>query len=302
MIFVVLPTSLVLSPARFESYVVTTVLLGYWCHMRNRPLSAALCWSLGAWLKWFPAFFIVAQEVRALLVQKRRWQWAQAAGVFAAVSLALNLPFILASLAASGGIDNWLYPYRFHAGRGVSGDTILGVATMWFGEVSASHYSGLWTLALVAAAVVVKPAMRFEYRCMLIGIAMVILNRVYSPQFNLWFLPFVILAAAREEPQDRRFLLGLVAAIEITNVVIYPFAYVHAREELGEFLPLAATQRGGVWAVVFSEAVVLRGVLLGVLAAFALGRRSGESGVSVSESNEDLSREAARNAYAPGQL
>jgi hypothetical protein len=74
-------------------------------------------------------------------------------------------------------------------------------------------------------------------------------------------------------------------AIEFTNVVIYPFAYVHAREELGEFFPLAARERGGIWAVVFSEAVVLRGVLLGLFAAFALGRRSGEFAARESDKN-----------------
>jgi hypothetical protein len=271
MLFVVLPTGLVLYPQRFESYVIATVLLGYWCHRRRHPLWAAFFWTLGCWLKWFPAFFIAAQELRAIVIERRRWQWLKVAGVFVGVSLALNLPVILASLAKYGNIDNWLYPYRFHAGRGVTGNTILGVAQMWLGELRWSDYSGAWTLALVLAALVVKPSLRIEYRCILICIAMLVLNRIYSTQFNLWFYPFVILAVAQETSSRRRGLLTILLILDVLNVLVYPLSYVMSLREIGTFSPLAAAHSGGVWTFVFSAAVVVRGAMLVVLAGFVLG-------------------------------
>jgi hypothetical protein len=285
-LFVLLPTNLVLSPERFESYVTFTVLLGHWCHRRGRPALAAFFWSLGCWLKWYPAFFIAAQELRALLIERRRWHWLKATGVFVGVSVALNLPFILANLVVHGNIDNWLYPYRFHAERGISGDTILGVAQLWLGELRWSDYSAIWTLGLLFAALVVKPTLRIEYRCMLVCLAMLVLNRIYSTQFNLWFYPFLILAAAQETSSRRRGLLAVLVVLDVLNVLVYPFSYVWTLREVGSFAPLAAANSGGIGTVIFSAAVIIRGILLVVLAGFALTERRCEESAAAADSAE----------------
>jgi hypothetical protein len=221
-------------------------------------------------LKWFPAFFIAAQEIRALLVEKRRWQWLRVSGIFLGVSLALNLPFVFANLAIHGNIDHWLHPYQFHAARGVSPDTVLGIATLWFGQVPVSDYSGVWTFALVCVALVVKPSLRFEYRCLLICIAMLLLNRIYSTQFNIWLYPFVILAAAQETSLRRRLLLAMFFVADLLNVFIFPVLYQLTLREIGSFAPLSAASDGGLWTIAFSVTVTLRGIMLVALAIFAL--------------------------------
>jgi hypothetical protein len=278
--FMLLPTGLVLSPERFETYVTLTVLLGYWCHRHGRPGAAAFFWSIGCWLKWYPAFFIAVQEIRALVVEKRRWQWVKVTGIFLGISLALNLPFILANLAIYGNIDNWLYPYRFHSNRAVAGDTILGLATMWFGELSVSDYSGLWTLGLVCAALVVKPRLRFEYRCLLICIAMLALNRIYSTQFNIWLYPFAILGAAYEGRERRLLLLSLLLGMDLVNVLVYPVLNVLIWGELKSTGPLSAATNAGIWTIIWSAAVVLRGTILIAMGVFVLRESSREEEVS----------------------
>jgi hypothetical protein len=293
--FLLLPTALVLSPERFEGYVTTTVLLGYWCHRRDRPGAAAFFWSIGCWLKWYPAFFIAAQELRAILVEKRWWQWRRVTGVFLGVSLAMNLPFIVANLAIHGNIDNWLHPYRFHSGRGVSPDTVLGVATMWFGILAVSDYSSVWTLGLVGAALVVKPSLRFEYRCLLVCMAMLVLNRIYSTQFNLWFYPFVILAAAHETPEGRRRLLGMLLGLDLLNVLVFPISYVLALREVGSFAPLSAATNAGIWTIAFSAAVILRGMMLVALAVFVVHDRSN------SEMSLQEVRQPSRSGVEPAE-
>src|SRR5262249_16806191 len=65
LLFTLNPTTLILSPLRFESLLITCALLGYAAHLRGRPMLATLFWSLGCWLKWVPALFIAAQEWRA---------------------------------------------------------------------------------------------------------------------------------------------------------------------------------------------------------------------------------------------
>jgi len=81
-------TAIVTAPVRYESWIVTFVLLGYLAHRRRRYFTAAALWSIGCGLKWYPAFFIAAQEWRLLVVERRRWHWIGAGAVFAAVTAA----------------------------------------------------------------------------------------------------------------------------------------------------------------------------------------------------------------------
>jgi len=40
LLFILTPTALILTPMRFESYLVTFILLGYWLHLREEPIWA----------------------------------------------------------------------------------------------------------------------------------------------------------------------------------------------------------------------------------------------------------------------
>jgi hypothetical protein len=270
-------TAIVTAPVRYESWIVTFVLLGYAAHRRRRFLWAALFWSIGCGLKWYPAFFIAAQEWRLLVVERRRFHWLAAGAVFAAVTAALNLPFALGSLRETGSIANWLAPYVFHVRRPLYWDTLLGVAQIWLGPLPWERYAGLWSLALMLGAVVVRPRMPIEYKGVLVCLAAVLFNRIYSTQFNLWFYPFLILGMLADEP-DRRRVLVLFVLLDLLNVVIYPVSFAGAVEEMGGFFPFSARQGGGRWTVVFSAAIVLRTVVVAALAAALLRRAPGRDG------------------------
>jgi hypothetical protein len=275
--FALNPTALVLGPVRFEGVVVTLVLLGYAAHRRGRPLLAVLWWSLGSWMKWFPSFFIAAQEYRALFVERVRWRWLKAAGLFVAVAAAVNLPFIALAWHRHGSLEHWLWPYRFHATRPLYWDTLLGVGQIWLGPLPFERYASLWTLGLVAAALLVRPRMGLEQKGALLCIAAILFNRIHSTQFHLWFYPFLILAFMAEPRPILRRLIALGLALDLLNVLVYPFAFSYAYQEMGGFTPFAARAGGGPWTAVFSAAIVLRAALLALLAALML-RRGGQSG------------------------
>jgi hypothetical protein len=270
--FALNPTSLVLGPVRYEGVVVTLVLLGYAAHRRGRPLRAVLWWSIGCWLKWFPAFFIAAQEYRALVVEGIRWRWVKAAGLFLAIAAAVNLPFIALAWHRHHSLQNWLWPYRFHATRPLYWDTLLGVGQIWLGPLPFERYASLWTLGLMAAALLVKPAMRLEPKGALICIASILFNRIHSTQFHLWFYPFLILALMSEPSSVLRRVVPWLAALDLLNVLVYPFAFSYAYGEMSGFEPFAARAAGGPWTVVFSAAIVLRAVLLAAVLAFLVAR------------------------------
>ena len=265
--FLVIPTALLLSTVRFESVLATTILAGVYFHRRGRPYLATLCWSLGCLLKWIPAFFVVAQEYRARFVEGRRGQWWRSAGLLALVFALGNLPFVMLALVKYGDVTHWWSTYWFHISRPLYWDTLLGVWALWFGEVAIEAYAAYWSLALVVVALLVRPSMRVEVRCVLVCIAMIVFNRVYSPQFHLWFYPFLVVILAEQRGRTLIGLVGLTLVLDLCNVLVYPFAFAGAYDELaGEFALQRAMELGGVWTVVLSGAVVLRTGLLIALA------------------------------------
>lgn len=264
--FALNPTALILGPVRYEGVVVSLVLLGYLCHQTGRPLRAVAWWSLGCWLKWFPSFFIAAQEYRGLVVDKLRWRWLKAAALFLAVGAAVNLPFVLLAWRKHGNLEHWLWPYRFHATRPLYWDTLLGVGQIWLGPLPFERYASLWTLGLVVAALAVRPRMGLPAKGALVCIAAILFNRIHSTQFHLWFYPFLILALVTEPAAALRRAVPLVLCLDLLNVLVYPFAFSYAYAEMGGFEPLSARAGGGPWTAVFSAAIVARAALLAWLA------------------------------------
>jgi hypothetical protein len=254
-------TALLLSPLRFEGWVVLLALLGYLFHEKGRPSLAAFFWSLGCALKWFPALLIAAQEWKAFSEGKRT-QWIRTGCVFLGVSVALNLPFAAADYVLRGSLREWLSPYLFHLQRPLYWDTLLGVGELWLGPLAFERYGSLWTLALVLLALLVHPRMGVARKGTVVFAAALLLNRVYSAQFNLWFYPFLLLSLVGPEETLDLGLLLLFAFTDLLNVLVYPVSFVGAFAEVGGFAPGRAVERGSVWMVVFSAAIAARTVAL----------------------------------------
>ncbi len=268
-------TTLLLSPIRFESALVLFVLLGYGASTRGRSMRAVALWGVGFWMKWLPAFFIAAQEWRALIVDRARWRWPRAMAVFLAVALAMNGPFVWAAWR-HGSLAHLMAPWKFHMERPLYWDTLLGVGQIWLGPLPWERHGSWWTLGLVILALVARPRLRLEYKGVLLCIAATVLNRIYSAQFHLWFYPFLLLGMITESEGRRRQLLSLAALLDVLNVIVFPLSFTLCLDEIGGFHPYAAAANGGPWTVVFSAAIVLRTVALGALAALLLKTREAD--------------------------
>jgi hypothetical protein len=266
-------TSLVTGPVRYEPWVTTFVLLGLAAHRRGRYDRATFWWAIGCGLKWYPAFFVAAQEYRLWRVDGRRTHWIRAALVFAAATAVVNVPFLVAAWR-EGTVDNWLAPYLFHARRPLYWDTLLGVGQIWLGPLPWERHAGLWSLGLMVAAIVFRPSMPLEGKGVLICLAAVFFNRIYSTQFNLWFYPLLILAALGADEARRRTLLFLMVLLDFLNVMVFPTTFTPAVAEMGGFFPFAARDGGGPWTVAFSWVIVARALVVLAL-AIAIARGAG---------------------------
>jgi hypothetical protein len=176
-----------------------------------------------------------------------------------------DAPFLIAAWR-HGTVANWLAPYLFHARRPLYWDTLLGVGQIWLGPLPWERHAGLWSLALMLAAILLKPRMPIEAKGTLICLAAVFFNRIYSTQFNLWFYPLLVLAALQATEARRNGLLLLMALLDVLNVLVFPTTFTPAVAEMGGFFPYAARDGGGPWTVVFSWMIVARALVVAALA------------------------------------
>jgi hypothetical protein len=98
----------------WDAIAIMFVVIALYFMNRNRDLTAALFLALGFCTKFFPAIYLLP-----LLVRKRDpREWAKTLGIFAGVTLAVNLPFMLANF------DGWYYFFSFNSERPPNPDSI----------------------------------------------------------------------------------------------------------------------------------------------------------------------------------
>lgn len=266
LLYMLLPTRLILDPVRFEPVVTVCVLAGYWFFSRGKPVKSALWWGLGCALKWYPGVFFAVQELQALLTPGKRRQCLRTMPAFLGVLLLFNAPILITAYQRES-LSTWWQTYAFHQNRPLYWDTLLGVWDIWFGYPWIELYAGYWSLALVFLVLLYRPTMPLAVKGALICMAGIVFNRVYSTQFHLWFYPLVLIFAAQLSRRALLGVLGTLVVLDLLNVTVYPFTFAKTLSEIDTFAPLQARSLGGVWTVVFSSAICLRTVVLVFLAA-----------------------------------
>jgi hypothetical protein len=291
LLFCLNPTALLLSPVRFESCMVTTLLLGLRAAGRGQAQRAGLALSIGTWLKWFPALLMPATQAEAERRGAPRRSRLMVVATFLWVALALNLPLVLGVWERTGSIRPWLDTYRFHVARRLAPDTVLGVAQFWLGPLSIERWASLWSAVALLAALAWGLRRGVEASAVMAGIAILVLNRLYSPQFHLWFYPFLLLLAAVQPPRAFVRLIAAWAVLDLLNAAIYPFLFELAKQELIEWPLRLPVARSGAWTIAFAAAVVARSLVLLALALLvlrlprfsALGGGRAQEGVALDE-------------------
>ena len=168
---------------------------------RGRLYAAATLLGLGGAAKLYPLLFLLPVLLWLLFPDPRaRLKLAvQAAGVAISAFALINLPFLIANPAG------WWAPYQFQAQRPIGLDTL----SMWvlLAELPAS-WANLASAAATAIALIAvaiwswrRATRRGTYPLLpaglLVLIAYLLANKVYSPQYVLWLLPLLVLAGQR---------------------------------------------------------------------------------------------------------
>jgi uncharacterized membrane protein len=156
--------------------------------------------------------------------------------------VAINLPFALINL------DGWAATYRFHSNRVGNFDSIwnLGFPSLDSGTLN------LLTAGLTATAFVVALAVGWwrsrdtgVYPMLEVAAAMVaaflLFNKVHSPQFTLWLLPFLVMT---------RVHIGWWIAYSVVDLAVYVGVFRWFYESLYEnqdFTFFKKLMIAGVW-------------------------------------------------------
>lgn len=175
----------------------TAAIYAWW---RGRHGAAAAWLGVGAALKLYPALFVLPLLAERLAAGDRRGA-ARVAGISAGVFAALNAPVALANPAG------WWATYAFQAHRMVD----ITTNSIWFWGFPQLSQSAVTLLSSVLLALGWSAALAVGWwrgrRCgggyPWLGVsaamlsAFLLLNKVHSPQYLLWLLPFFAVIRVR---------------------------------------------------------------------------------------------------------
>jgi hypothetical protein len=187
---------------------IVALVLSLWLFARRRDGWSAIALAVATWTKFFPIIALPVLLAARLLegsearLSERVRALARILLPFAAVTVIVNLPFLLAGGAAP---SNWFYFFRFNAWRGVGGSLWSLVSDGHMTGPTANADSAILTLA---GLVVIFGAFVWAYRRGAGTDEVVTLTLVacfawfffaiktYSPQYDLWVMVLLALAGA----------------------------------------------------------------------------------------------------------
>lgn len=192
--------ALVLYSVHNWDFLATAAMVGaVYAWARGRPGLAAALLGLGAATKIYPGFFALP----LLLAQVHARDWRAAGRVItgtAGVWLLINVPFLLANPGS------WWATYSFQARRAAD----LTTNSIWFwgwpqlDPDKVDRYAFVlialsWLVAIGVGWVRANAAGRYPWLQVSAAMlcAFLLWNKVYSPQYVLWLLPFFVLLRIR---------------------------------------------------------------------------------------------------------
>jgi uncharacterized membrane protein len=183
----------------WDLLVVAAAVAGLYMWLTNRPLAAAVLFGVGGALKMYPLMF-VAPVFLALISEGRRRTALVTAGAGLGTFAAINLPFAVANYSG------WWATYEFHRARGPNFDNIWSIRDLGPLSLPAltpdqlNLVTAVLTASFVAAALWIGWLKARSGRgfpvvavCAAVLVAFLLWNKVHSPQYTLWLLPFFVL-------------------------------------------------------------------------------------------------------------
>ena len=211
--FALAPTLIVYGTMNWDLFAVALATGAFIAWVKDRDEWAGVLLGLGAAAKFYPALLVLPLFLQGMQDREpnrsvRILWWS--AGTW----IAVNLPF------AISGPSAWMEFFRFNAERAPDWDSLWNIAadiwpatTLRTGVVNVASAAAFVTLTAVLWVWKARREPGF-HRWTLgfpILVAFLLTNKVYSPQYGLWLLPWFVLAV----PSFWAFVLFQVADIAV---------------------------------------------------------------------------------------
>ena len=197
MLFAASPALILTGLINWDLLAVAMVAGAMWAWARGRPLLSGVLIGLGAATKLYPLFLVGALLVVCLRNRQLKLFWTATAAA-AATWMAVNAPAMILDF------DQWKVFWSFNSDRGAD------LGSLWLVWQQAGHVvsadlinSASWVfflgvcLAVFALGMLARSTPRVPQLAFLIVAGFLLVNKVYSPQYVLWLLPFAVLARPR---------------------------------------------------------------------------------------------------------
>lgn len=227
-----------------------TLGLGLW--IRGGAFWAGALLGVGAAAKLFPGLYVVM--LAASCVPGAEWRRAREVVLGALVAAGLIVVPVL--LAAPDAIRQFL---DFQGARAPTRGTLWFYVTRdaafhpWLSRDTLATVGNVITTGLTALAVVVLAILVARGRleavpaCALMTIAFLVANKVYSPQYDLWIVPFLVMLPVRRRLIRHFFLSSFIVfamSYGFSNVIpTTTFLYLNAAAVLYRLIVLFALAR-----------------------------------------------------------
>ncbi len=271
--FAVAPTLLIYAFVNWDLLAVAITTVATLVLLQRRDRSSGGLLGLGAAAKIYPAFLVVpfARE----RVREDRRGGAAAIVVWSVIAfVAVNLPF-----AIFAG-NPWSTFYRFNSTRNVDWDSLwfivcerlhrTGSCPLSAGQIKLVNGLSLLAFLLIAAAVWwIRARRQPDFPRWTLGfpllVAFLLANKVYSPQYSLWLLPWFALALPNP---------WLFGAFELADVAVFVTRFSWFGRLSADLGNVAFTGYRGVPLGGFELAIAIRAaVMIACLVAWTLSRR-----------------------------
>jgi uncharacterized membrane protein len=250
-----------LSPALFlyafmswDLLAVILVAAALFAFLKDRPVLCGVLLGLGAATKLYPALVLI--PFAAELIHRRRPKAVRDMIVAAGASFAIvNAPF------ATSHFHSWFTFFRFNSGRPADYDSLWYVACRAFHHQTTCPWSssainvsslvlfGLGVALVWSARVRRDPGFDRTHLVLPVLIIFLLTNKVYSPQFSLWLVPWF----AYSLPDFRIYM-----PYQLTEVGVFVTRYLW-RLRLAKAAGATALARySGVSLLTFQIAILIR--------------------------------------------
>lgn len=249
------PALLVYGALNWDLLGILPLAAGLWLWARGRDRWAVAVLSLAVWTKLFPVLVLAVLLLISLRGPLRRT--LELAGIFLAVTLAVNLPFALA------GWPRWTWFFEYNSIREIEPSLYLlfGAHPRLFVGAANAISATVVIAAALALAVAEWRTRRLDplpAACALLCVFF-IANKVYSPQYWLWVVAALALAAVPG------WMAGAVSVIALADYAV-SFTRLHLQAD--------RVWQQALWFdhAVFWPTVAIRYAALAACAAWAFSR------------------------------